>query len=88
MQIFTCPFCGDRDEREFHFVAEAGKVRPDTTADISDKDWAAYLHSHRNTKGHVCEVWMHTTCAELFLMERDSLSMEVLGSTSLRGQGE
>ncbi len=88
MQIFTCPFCGDRDEREFHFVAEAGKMRPDTTAKISAQDWAAYLHSHRNEKGRVREVWMHTTCAELFLMERDSVSMAVLGSTALRERSE
>lgn len=85
MQIFTCPFCGDRDEREFHFVGEAGKVRPDTTKDISDADWASYLHGHRNDKGPVREVWMHTTCAELFLMERDSVSMDVLSSSALRG---
>jgi len=84
MQIFTCPFCGLRDEREFHFIAEAGKTRPDTLTQISDEDWAAYLHSHRNEKGHVREIWMHTTCGELFLLERDSVTMEVLGSTALR----
>ena len=84
MQLFPCPFCGERDEREFHFVAEAGKTRPDTTTKISDTDWAAYLHMHRNDKGHVREVWMHTTCAEVFLMERDSVTMDVLGTEQLR----
>lgn len=86
MQRFPCPFCGPRDEREFHFVAEAGKTRPDTAARISDADWAAYLHMHRNEKGHVREVWMHTTCAELFLMERDSVTMDVLGTETLRAE--
>lgn len=85
MQIFTCPFCGNRDEREFHFVAEAGKVRPDTTKEISDADWAAYLHSHRNEKGAVREVWMHTPCAELFILERDSVTMAVHQSVAIRG---
>lgn len=84
MQIFTCPFCGPRDEREFHFVAEAGKTRPDTTQDISDADWATYLHAQRNEKGRVREVWTHMTCAEMFLMERDSLTMEVLATRPLR----
>lgn len=88
MQTFTCPFCGARDEREFHFVAEAGKIRPDTTQEISDKDWATYLHAQRNEKGPVREVWMHVTCAELFLMERDSVTMEVLSTTGLREAAE
>lgn len=85
MQIFPCPFCGPRDEREFHFAGELGKIRPDTTGHVAAKDWANYLHAQRNGKGHVREVWMHLTCAELFVMERDSLSMEVLSSRSLRG---
>ncbi|MEM8730037.1 MAG: sarcosine oxidase subunit delta [Pseudomonadota bacterium] len=84
MQRFRCPFCGLRDEREFRFMAEAGKTRPDTTADVSPEDWATYLHAQRNEKGLVREVWMHLTCAELFLLERDSVTMEVPGSTPLR----
>ncbi len=84
MQRFPCPFCGPRDEREFHLAGEAGKTRPDTTGDISDADWATYLHMHRNEKGRVREVWMHTTCAELFIMERDSVTMDVLCTETLR----
>ncbi len=85
MQIFPCPFCGPRDEREFHFAAEAGKTRPDTTRTIAAQDWSGYLYSQRNEKGPVREVWMHLTCRELFLLERDSDSMEVIGSTPFRG---
>lgn len=84
MQIFPCPFCGPRDEREFHFAAEAGKTRPDTTEPVSDADWATYLLARRNEKGRVREVWMHLTCNELFVMERDSVTMAVLGTTALR----
>ena len=84
MQIFTCPFCGPRNETEFHFVAEAGKERPDTTKAITDVDWARYLYTQRNEKGTVREVWMHTTCQELFVMERDSVTMDVLSTTALR----
>lgn len=84
MQLFPCPFCGPRDEREFHFAGEAGKTRPDTTGEVSAADWARYLNDQRNEKGRVREVWMHLTCAELFAMERDSVTMEVLSSTPLR----
>lgn len=90
MQRFPCPFCGQRDEREFLFVAEAGKTRPDTTDTtdprhrISDEDWARYLHAIRNDKGAVREVWMHLTCGELFVLERDSTTMAVIRSIPLR----
>lgn len=84
MQIFTCPFCGPRNEGEFHFAGELGKVRPDTTGEVSAEDWATYLHTQRNDIGLVREVWMHLTCSELFAMERDSLTMEVLSTTTLR----
>ena len=84
MQIFPCPFCGDRDEREFHFAAEAGKTRPDTTRAVSDQEWSNYLYSQRNEKGPVREVWVHKTCSEIFILERDSVTMEVTGSSPLR----
>ncbi len=84
MQIFPCPFCGPRDEREFLFVTEAGKVRPDTTRKISDEEWARYLYAIRNDKGAVREVWMHITCGALFVLERDSVTMDVISSISLR----
>lgn len=84
MQRFPCPFCGLRDEREFNYAGELGKTRPDTTGDVSDAEWAAYLYEQRNEKGRVKEVWMHLTCAELFTMERDSVTMDVIGSASFR----
>ena len=114
MQTFPCPFCGLRNETEFHFAAEAGKVRPHTgshTASmaasiaassastsaassasamanpapiISDADWARYLYNQKNEKGLVREIWMHVTCGEVFVLERDSMTMDVIGSTALR----
>ncbi|MEX0280161.1 MAG: sarcosine oxidase subunit delta [Arenibacterium sp.] len=88
MQLFPCPFCGFRNETEFHFAGEFGKTRPDTTGEVSDADWARYLYTQRNEKGAVREVWMHLTCSELFVLERDSVSMEVLSATALRETGE
>ena len=84
MQIFTCPFCGPRDEREFHFAGEAGKSRPDTTAPVDAAAWASYLFTQRNDMGRAREVWRHLTCHELFIMERDTVSMEVLATIPLR----
>jgi len=69
MQIFPCPFCGNRDEREFFFAAEARYVS-------------------QNTKGTVQEIWIHLPCAEAFMMQRDSVTMEVLNTTTLRAEVE
>jgi len=44
MQLFSCPFCGERDETEFVFCAEAGKTRPEPAAEVSADAWARYLY--------------------------------------------
>jgi len=86
MQLFHCPFCGARDESEFHFGGEAGNLRPDG-ADAPADRWANYLYMRDNPKGAVREVWVHMNCGEFFVMERDSVSHQVLSSTSLDGAG-
>lgn len=84
MQLFNCPFCGPRDETEFHFGGEAGNLRPD--GDVTAERWAGYLYMRNNPKGAAREVWVHMNCGEFFVMERDSVSHTVSGSTSLGGE--
>lgn len=84
MQRFPCPFCGLRDEREFSFAGEAGKSRPDTTADVSDAVWTDYLNTQRNEKGRAKEIWCHLPCQEYFLMDRDTVTMKVLSTQPFR----
>lgn len=84
MQRFPCPFCGPRDEREFHFAGEAGKLRPDTTQPISDADWAEYLFNARNPCGETREIWVHIPCQEYFVMQRNTATMDVSSATSVR----
>lgn len=86
MQLFSCPFCGPRDETEFHFAAEAGKTRPEPAGEVSPEAWSGYLYAKSNPKGPSREIWQHVTCGEFFLMERDTLSHEVAESKALRGQ--
>ena len=47
MQIFPCPFCGPRDESEFHYVGEP-KARPEPASSVSDAAWADYLWFNTN----------------------------------------
>lgn len=84
MQRFTCPFCGTRDEREFHYAGDFGKRRPDTTGAVSDAEWSAYLFGQKNSRGRAEEIWVHLPCQEYFRMARHTLTMEVLESTALR----
>ncbi len=84
MQQFPCPFCGLRDETEFHFAGEKGKTRPAPSRDVSDEEWSAYLNHAENPKGKTSEIWVHTPCQEYFVLNRDTVSMEVLGIEQLR----
>lgn len=86
MQIFTCPFCGPRDETEFHFGAEAGKARPEPAPEVSDAAWAEYLYMNDAPRGPAREVWVHLTCGEFFVMERDTVTRAVLSVSALPGR--
>ncbi|MBP0437240.1 sarcosine oxidase subunit delta [Tianweitania sediminis] len=85
MQLFSCPFCGPRDETEFLFAAEAGKVRPEPAPEVSAADWSKYLHRVSNPRGATREIWVHQTCGEYFLMERNTVSHVVANTQPLRG---
>ena len=82
MQLFPCPFCGPREESEFHYGGEVGNLRPDGAYVTADR-WADYLYMRDNPKGASREIWMHLTCGEFFAMERDTVSHRVEGSSVL-----
>ena len=86
MQIFPCPFCGPRDETEFHYVGEA-KARPEPAEKVSDAAWAEYLYFNANLMGASREIWLHLTCMESFAMNRDTATNAVIGSEALRPGG-
>ena len=85
MQIFPCPFCGPRDEIEFHYVGEP-KARPEPAGSVSDAEWADYLGFNANAKGAVREIWLHLACMEMFVMTRDTaLNATIAADTTARG---
>ncbi len=85
MQRFKCPFCGFRNETEFHFAVETGHPRPEPAAEVSDEEWAQYLYSYKSPKGAASEIWLHVTCGEYFIMHRDTVTREIIGSEPLPG---
>jgi sarcosine oxidase subunit delta len=88
MQLFECPFCGPRPETEFHFGGEAGNIRPEPAdaTPVSAEAWTSYLYINANPKGPTREIWVHLTCAEFFVLERDTLTHAVAASIALRGE--
>ena len=86
MQLFTCPFCGPREEGEFHFAAEAGKARPEPAEEVSDADWADYLYMNDAPKGTAREVWVHVTCGEFFVMTRNTVTRDIVDIQALPGR--
>ena len=86
MQLFECPFCGERNETEFHFATEAGKPRPEPSNDTSAEKWADYVHFQTALEEEVTEIWVHLTCGEFFLLTRNTRTREILGSKTLPGR--
>ncbi len=88
MQLFKCPFCGTREESEFHFASEAGKLRPEPASSVDDAQWSAYLHENIAPKGEAREIWLHLSCGEYFIMCRDTITRAVLSVEELPGRQE
>ena len=79
MLQISCPWCGPRDETEYHYGGQAHVAYPEDPAALSDKEWAAYLFFRDNPKGPFAERWVHSTgCRRWFNVVRDTRSYEVL----------
>ena len=67
MLQISCPWCGPRDETEYHYGGQAHVAYPEDPAALSDEEWAAYLFFRDNPKGLFAERWVHSTgCRKWF----------------------
>ncbi|MEU6257993.1 sarcosine oxidase subunit alpha family protein [Streptomyces sp. NPDC047043] len=79
MLLIPCPWCGPRDEAEFHYGGQAHVPYPQTPADLTDEEWARYLFFRDNPKGPFAERWSHSAgCCRWFNAVRDTATNEVL----------
>ena len=75
MLQIPCPFCGVRDETEFHCGGEAHIERPLDPAAATDSQWADYQFNRHNKKGMHLERWQHVHgCRTWFNAARDTVS--------------
>ncbi|WP_336886054.1 sarcosine oxidase subunit delta [Streptomyces mexicanus] len=63
MLLISCPWCGPRDEAEFHYGGQAHLPYPEDPAALTDEEWARYLFFRDNPKGPFAERWSHTAAA-------------------------
>lgn len=75
MMLIPCPWCGPRNEVEFHYGGQAGVHYPCDPHTISDADWAQFLFFRDNPQGVFTERWAHTAgCRRWFSIERDTVT--------------
>jgi heterotetrameric sarcosine oxidase delta subunit len=79
MLLIRCPWCGPRDEAEFHYGGQAHVAYPADPEALTDEDWGRYLFVRENPKGAFAERWCHRAgCRRWFNAVRDTLTNEVL----------
>ncbi|MGW0877305.1 sarcosine oxidase subunit delta family protein [Streptomyces sp. NPDC002740] len=79
MLLISCPWCGPRDEAEFHYGGQAHVPYPEDSAALTDEEWARYLFFRDNPKGPFAERWSHAAgCRKWFNAVRDTSTNEIL----------
>ena len=59
MLRILCPYCGERDQDEFHYGGEATVERPARPKSSADAEWSRYLFYRDNRRGMHLERWVH-----------------------------
>jgi len=79
MLQIRCPWCGPREEAEFHYGGEAHLADPG--ADADDAAWARFLFYRSNPAGDFAERWVHVHgCRRWFHVVRDTTTNAIRGS--------
>ena len=73
MMLIECPWCGPRNEDEFHYGGAAHVPYPSDPSALDDEQWARYLFYRANPKGRFDERWSHSAgCRRWFTVTRDT----------------
>jgi heterotetrameric sarcosine oxidase delta subunit len=79
MQLIDCPWCGPREEVEFHYGGQAHVAYPQNPAELSDEEWARFVFFRANPKGPYAERWSHQAgCRRWFNAIRDTVTYRIL----------
>ena len=76
MLRISCPWCGARDETEFRYRGDAGRVRPAPEAGL--EAFVSYVYARDNPRGGHLEWWLHAGgCRQLLKVLRHTLTHEI-----------
>lgn len=79
MFAIDCPWCGARDQQEFHCGGEDRGPRPPRPEAMSDAAWSDHVFTRANPKGPHHELWHHRHgCRRWFTVLRDTASDRIL----------
>ncbi len=80
----TCPYCGERDRREFTYQGnEIALFRPNE--EVTSEIWDDYLHNRKNPAGETRDLWYHDPCGTWIRVTRDTTTHEIAGTEAARG---
>jgi heterotetrameric sarcosine oxidase delta subunit len=76
MLRISCPWCGERDEIEFRYRGDAGRMRPAAGAGLAA--FTAYVYERANPLGWHLEWWLHVGgCRRLLKVLRHTATHEI-----------
>ena len=73
----TCPHCGERDQREFTYRGDATALARPAESD-GPQAWDDYLHNRNNPAGLTWDMWYHTPCATWLVVNRNTVTHEII----------
>ena len=59
MLLITCPWCGPREETEFHYGGQAHVAYPEDPHALTDEDWGLRRFFVRDPNGAIVNVTQH-----------------------------
>jgi heterotetrameric sarcosine oxidase delta subunit len=75
----TCPYCGERDSREFVTIGEAMAERPDGTDATAAAAMYERVYLRTNAAGIQTSHWYHAAgCHAWLIVERDTRNNAIL----------
>lgn len=79
----ACPFCGERDRREFTVQGDDSPLRR-PARDAGTEAWHDHVHLRDNPAGRLREMWYHDPCGAWVVVERDTVTHAVHGTVLAR----
>lgn len=73
-----CPYCGDRDTKEFAYLGGPGRKRPDPNDTDSLAQFVDFAYFRENPAGPHRELWFHRAgCRRWLEVTRDTRTHEI-----------